>query len=239
VALLDRLAQRRQLRRAAEHALIAAFPQSSDVSAPNRQTNGHVDAPPSPQPPVDHDDRLDADDTPPLGIPLPVADEIYTTPIDPDAGEFSAVRPHRWYASKRGAIGVVVAAVLAIAVTGILLVTRNSDSPTGESTTDSPIVRTTAPPSPASTSPAPSFTAPPTAPPPAPPPPPPPSPSPSIQAPIGTQPYYPPDQTETSEPNMPEINVTRAPFSASPSPMPPPQYDQGDGRRKPHGCCGF
>jgi hypothetical protein len=227
VARIDRIAQRRQLRRAAEQALMTAFhpePSIDDQRDEDPHEHGH-----------------DPDNTPPLGIPLPAAGEIYTTPIDPDAVELSAVPSRRWYYPKRGPIGLIEAAALAIAVTGVLLVVRHGQAGPEKSTTDSPIASTTAAPTPTS-APAPLPTVVPPSPPLSPPPP---SAAPSSPAPVITEPYTPPDEDTSTAPDTPEIGVTRtpvtrAPFSASPSPMPPPQYDQGDGRRGPRrGCCGF
>jgi hypothetical protein len=219
-----RITQRRQIRRAAEQALMTAFAEPS-------LDDSHDEDP--------HDDRYDPDDTPPLGIPVPAAGETYTTPIDSDDSELSGLQLRHWYNSKRGAVGVIAAAVLAVAVTVVLLVFRNGDEGREGSTTDSPVASTTAAPAPASAAPSPPTVV---SPPALPPPPPPPSDSPSNPTPVITQPYTPPSDTDSAQARMPEIGVTRtpatrAPFSASPSPLPPPQYNQGDGRRAP--CCRF
>jgi hypothetical protein len=159
-------------------------------------------------------------------MPLPV--------IAPD--DIAPQRRH-WYRSTRVLSAVIALAVVAIAVSVVLLFSRNTDAGPGKPKVDS--TGTSSAPAPTSAAPAPSATV--MSPPVLPLPPPPPEAPPNAAGTVARDyPQYPRQTAPSPQQQMPLIDVTRAPFSATPPTPQSPQYNQGDGQRAPrHGCCGF
>lgn len=179
----------------------------------------------------------DPDETPPLGIPLSVV-----TPDDaalplPIAAPGVAAPPRRpWFRSTRVLSAAIALAAVAIAVSVVLLFSGNPDAGPGQSKVDS--TSTSSAPSPPSVVLAPSAATMPTAPPPPEAPPPPPETAGTV---VPQYPQYPRARQSAPSPEqqMPQINVTRTPFSATPPPPQSPQYNQGDGQRAPRRGFGF
>jgi hypothetical protein len=175
-------------------------------------------------------DDLD-DDVPPTA---PAADRPAIAPIDtwkPELIERRRVRSGPpWYRTKAAATALAAVAVAAIVVSAVLVVSRGSE----QAATVAPQASTTAAPRPSSGRPAPSSV-PPAASNAHPAPPLPPSAAPASPAPVVRN----HDSWTPSAPSPTkklEIDVTRAPFSATPPPPPAPGVNSatpGDGRR-PH-----
>lgn len=209
---VDRLVQRRQIRRATEQTLLTPlldrhFGDNDDEPVTGPIYTGEWDGP-------GWDDRFDPPGFGPVGAPI--AGTLAVGPI-----------PRPWYRSK---IAVVAAAVIAVVVSVVAVALRGSATAPEQSTTSV----TSAPPAPTSPALSPSSVAP-TAPvvPPAPPPPPPPPPQSVEQAPVVTGSNPSPRSQTPSETEKPQINVTRTPMSVTPpSVKPAPTATPGDAPRR-------
>jgi hypothetical protein len=139
------------------------------------------------------------------------------------AWDFKASAPGPWYRSKRAMAAVGGAAVAALVVSVVLLISRSPATDVEQSTSVSPTNPTSAEPAPSSAAPQLSTAGAPPPPPLPPPPPPPPPPAEEITAPPATRGYTPPRQSAPSQSDMPEIGVTRTPVTRKPmSATPPP-----------------
>jgi hypothetical protein len=245
MARIGGFTERRQLRRAADQALMTAFalppalpaesappPSAVSVAVHDLQIS---------EPAID-DDWPDSDDTPPMGMPVVGLEELLPPPAAAQP-LIAAPRGH-WYQSPRAISAAIALAVVAIAVSAVLLFTGTRDSGAGRPAVG--VTSTPSAPPPTSAVPAPSAAAPQSEPPAGPalppaPPPPPDEPANTAGAAQPQSPQYPPRQSAPApEQQGPQVDVTRAPFSATPPPPRSPQYNQGDGQRAPHrGCCGF
>ena len=212
-------------------------------------SNGHHNPITEPIPVVEADyDLQDVPDDEPSGYPEDQSgpsEEVgrafsYAGPfIDRRPGSYSTLTfkpaPQPWYRTRRGL--VVLLAVVAVAVVlSIIPLLLRSPAPDSEESTNVP--PTSAGPAPTSAqqtsnSVAPTLTSQP-APPPPPPPPPPPTPPAQDDAPVYTRQYPAPRGGSSSEPNKPDIDVTRAPISVAPEPRTPPPVDAEVGKHR-HG----
>lgn len=141
--------------------------------------------------------------------------------------------PRPWYRTKHAMAALIAAAALAVVLVIIPLVSRSPGARPEESTGPAPTGATSAEPSASSAPPAPSAAQPTLTSAPAPPPPPPPAPPPPADdgAPVYTRDYQAP---RASEPNKPDVDVTRAPISVAPEARTPPvtaKPGEGSNRR--------
>jgi len=270
VGPVDRLVQRRQIRRATEQALISSVFDGLGISAAqegaaaaesDRGVDQLWDDPHDgggwdEQEPVtgpilvgevhdslqDHPDDSsweDPDESPrnPYGVPL--RDARSGVPVSSTLSFRSKAQP--WYRTKRAVIALVVGAVAAFVVIGVLVLLRSPAADVEESTTVAPSAPTSATPALTSAPPSPSSLPP--APPSAPPPPPPPPPPSAAEIDTGSvvtgadewQPSAPSSQTDMPEIGVTRTPVTRAPISATPPPPPDPGTNSatpGDGRKR-------
>jgi hypothetical protein len=237
------LTERRQLRRAAEEALMTpAFslrPLDVAVATPSTAgpfgTRGDAD---HPDPWGDDRDTNGHEPADAITEPIAVAalhDRLGSAPIgswNPDLiGRrlFRVVQP--WYRTKTATAALTAAALAAVAivVSSVLLVSRSGEQATGVTSAAS----TAASPPPSSARPAPSASS--TAPAPPPPPPPPPLPSAAPDSPPSVWRSHAGSPSRPSPTKKPEIGVTRAPMSVAPSLPPPPPVNNsatpGDGHK--------
>jgi hypothetical protein len=231
VGRVNRLTERRQLRRAAEEALMTpAFSSRLDVAVATPSTAGPFDT------------REDADYPDPWGddrgtnghelaeaITEPIAvaalhDRLLGAPIgswNPDRigrRRFRVAQP--WYRTKTATAALTAAALAAVAivVSSVLLVSRSGEQANSVTSAASTAAR----PPPSSAQPAPSAPGASSAAPAPPPPPPPPLPSAAPDSPPSVWRNHAGSPSRPSPTKKPEIGVTRAPMSVAPSLPPPP-----------------
>lgn len=197
---VDRLVQRRQIRRATERALLTPTPLLAQTGV------------------IDEDERVDVegldealDDDEPITAPIFVG-EIH----QPDESSWDGRTPAvgRGHRATQATIAVIAAAAIAIVVSVVLILLRSP----GVAPRDSKTAVTSSAPAPTTARPTPSrlpATQPVVSPPPAPPPPPPPPPA--QQAPVLTGSNPAPRSEPPSPAERPQIGVTRTPISVAPS----------------------
>jgi hypothetical protein len=241
VGRVNRLTERRALRRAADQALLTSLTSVPSRGAPDQHfqyTRYTTAVPAEIAPSYDHEPATEP-------IPVvgePVTDSASVAPAPALDFVASGYRGRSWYRTKPAAI--VLAAVTITALLGAgWLVLRSPSSTAENSSTEA---TTGAPPAPTSARPAPMNGA--TPPPPAPSaPPPPPPPSPAGPAYSPSQRQYQPRYTAPSPAEKPRVDVTRAPMSVAPVPRSIPGNDSStpgdapdrDGPRRRRGCFGF
>jgi hypothetical protein len=260
VGPVDRLVQRRQIRRATEQALVSSVFEGLGISAAQEGTapaesdrgvdqlwddpRGGWDEPEPDTGPIHvdevHDSLLDhpddsswddPDDSPRNPYGIPLRHALSGVPVSNTLTFRSKARP--WYRTKQAVIVLIGAAVAAFVVTGVLVLLRSPATDVEESTTVAPSAPISATPALTSTPPSPSGLPPPPPSPPPPPPPPPPS-AETDTAPVDTggDPWQP--SAPSTQAEKPEIGVTRTPATRAPiSVAPPPRPDPGNNSATP------